>query len=201
MTSDLSLQRLTSISVGLLPSSPSAVWSPVVFGLRCKATIRYALFFLLFQLVFILFVGDFAWRSSRLYHTESPLFFCLLFWSPAPFIYFSEPSQASSFLEEETAPRQLSLGFGYVVTSCLRSQSTRLQPERPPLSGEVAVAACTQLPVSSLLPQPPSTHAGLHCREAGGEATCAVLASATEDRIAFLAFLPRQPFHSSSSCP
>lgn len=54
----------------------------------------------------------------------------------------------------------------------------------------MAVGACTQHPVSSLLRQPPSTRAGLCCREAEGEARRAVLTSSAEDRIAFSVFLP-----------
>lgn len=38
---------------------------------------------------------------------------------------------------------------------CLWSQGTRLQPEAPPLSWEVAVAVCLQHPGCSLLAQPP----------------------------------------------
>lgn len=135
---------------------------------------------------------------------QNPLCFPTFYFDPQPphpplfFKNFSQPSQLFSFLAALWQRCLSVLGTWYL---CLRSQSTWLQPERPPLSWEVAVTACTQHPVSALLPQPPSTCAGVHRREAGGEARRAVLISAVEDRIAFSAFLPHQPFRLSSTCP
>lgn len=67
----------------------------------------YLLCFLLFHLIFVLFLEDFAWHSSHCYQTKCPLF--------SAFCFDPQPLQVLSFLSGETALWQMSPGLGYVI--------------------------------------------------------------------------------------